>query len=269
MRKRKINIISILTFITFAIMILTNALVNIIPINGQTTGEVSGNYDNLFTPAAYTFSIWGLIYLLLGMYVVYQLGFFRKDYIVDRNEFFNQVGILFSFSSIANAVWIIFWHYDKMFLSTIVIIIILILLILINLRIQKEDLTLKERIFIYIPFSVYFGWITVATIANITVYLVSIGWSGFGIPENIWTIIILIVGVLIGGFTIIRLENIIYGLVLIWSYIGIYLKHIFESGWNSNYPLVIATITICLAMLILTLIYSVYRKWKNRKNISF
>lgn len=265
MKTRKFDIISIVTAISFAIMIFLNALANILPINGQTTGSVSDAYVNLFTPDAYTFSIWGLIYLLLGIYVVYQLGFFRKDYIVNRNNLFNQVGILFSLSSIVNSLWILAWHYDKMLLSTILIVTILVLLIAINVIIKKEDLSLKEKFFIRLPFSVYFGWITVATIANITVYLVSIGWKGFGIGENIWAMIILLVGVLIGGLTTIKQRDIAYGLVLIWAYGGIYSKHISESGWNSEYPLVIATITISLGILVLTLLYTFYRKGKDRK----
>lgn len=261
--KKKFSKISIITAITFGIMILLNILANALPINGQNTGQISDAYSNLFAPAAYTFSIWGLIYLLLALHIFYQLGFFRKGDIDNKDNLLNNIGILFSISSIANTIWILAWHYEKMLLSTVLISLILICLILINSKIMDVKLSLKEKIFIYIPFSLYFGWITIATIANITVLLVSIGWKGFGISEVVWTMVILIVGFLIASITIYRQKNIIYGFVIIWAYLGIYVKHISESGWNNKYPLVIASVTICIALLILTIIYTLFKSKKR------
>ncbi len=256
--KKKISRLSIITAVTFGIMMLLNILANVLPINGMNTGEVSDSYPNLFAPAGYTFSIWGVIYILLLMYTLYQLGLFRKDEVVNRDSDLEYINTLFSISSVVNAVWILTWHYKKILLSTVLIIVILICLILINLRIEKLTLSFKEKIFIYLPFNVYFGWLTVATIANITTLLVDLGWGGFGISESIWTTIILIIGFLISGLVIMRQKNIVYGLVILWSYIGIYSKHISIDGWYSQYQLVITTVTVSIVLLIITMGYALF-----------
>jgi hypothetical protein len=116
---------------------------------------------------------------------------------------------------------------------------------------RGEKLETKENFFLSIPFSIYFGWITVATIANITVFLVSISWDGFGVTDFTWTMIILLVGVMIGIARMNKDKNIAYGLVLIWAYAGILLKHLSADGFDGRYPSVIATLIGCLVLLVL------------------
>lgn len=226
--------IKVSVIITYIAMIATNALANILPINGLTTGEVSDSFENLFAPAGLTFSIWGLIYLLLGLYSLYQAGLFRDNN--RRVKLLNSVGIIFSISSIANAAWIFSWHYKVLSLSILLMLVILISLITIVKKINKE------KLFISLPFSIYFGWITVATIANITAFLVDIGWNRFGISEVFWTITIIIVGAIIAIVTILKNRDFAYGLVIIWAYAGILIKHLSESGFNSMYPSIITTV---------------------------
>lgn len=242
--------------ITFIAMITINALANILPINNRTTGEISDAYGNLFAPTGYTFSIWGLIYLLLGGYTLYQLGFFHKKGNYKINRLLNEIGIYFSISSVANFFWILAWHYDLIGLSLILMIIILACLIFINTRLKQEELTSREKLFIRIPFSIYFGWITVATIANITTWLVSINWNGFGISDTIWTIIILIIGAMIGIGTILINRDIPYGLVIIWAYVGIVIKHISKDGFAGQYPAIISTLAICIAISTLAIVFT-------------
>ncbi|MGO3168258.1 MAG: tryptophan-rich sensory protein, partial [Senegalia sp. (in: firmicutes)] len=107
---------------------------------------------------------------------------------------------------------------------------------------KSENLFMKEKLFISLPFSIYFGWITVATIANITAFLVDIGWNRFGISEVFWTITIIIVGAIIAIVTILKNRDFAYGLVIIWAYAGILIKHLSESGFNSMYPSIITTV---------------------------
>lgn len=261
-RYSKLRIVALITFI---IMIATNALANIIPINGQTTGEVSDSIGNLFAPAGYTFSIWGLIYILLLVYSVYQLGIFDRSDAEADTKLLNTIAVFFSISSVVNTAWIFAWHYNIFWLSVVLIATLLVLLIVINEEIRKRDLSLKETILIKLPFSVYFGWVTVATIANITGFLVSIGWRGFGIEESIWTIIILIVGFLIASAVIVRDRNIAYALTVIWAYTGILVKHSSVTGFNGTYPSVISTVSICIAFLVIVSIYSLFRGRKKEK----
>lgn len=249
-RNHRINSIAIIAAVTYLIMIITNALANTLPINGVNTGEVSDSYLNLFAPAPVTFAIWGLIYLLLAFYTLYQFGLFHGNESVN-SELINNIGILFTISSLANAIWIFSWHYFMIPLSVLLMVIILVCLILINQMINQENLSTRQKFFIRLPFSVYFGWITVATIANITTFLVGIGWNGFGISKVTWTVIILFVGMLIGFITMLRLNNIAYGLVLIWAYIGIYIKHTSAAGFGGQYQSVTTAVLICLAFFVI------------------
>ncbi len=256
MSNKKRNIfIKIITTVSFLIMIIVNSLANIIPINGVTTGEVSDSYENLFAPAGYTFAIWGLIYILLAAYTLYQLGFFNTNKITDMSLLFNKIGLFFSISSIANALWIFSWHYYIIGLSLIFMIVILLCLIIIVEEINKNELSFKDIFFIRIPFSVYFGWITIATIANVTTFLVSIGWDGFGISEVAWTVIIITVGLLISIVTILKNKDIAYGLVIIWAYVGILVKHISPNGFDGQYTSIITTTVISIVILIIVELY--------------
>jgi hypothetical protein len=255
--------IKILTTITFLIMIAVNALANILPINGVTTGEVSAAYENLFSPAGITFAIWGLIYFMLACYTLYQLGLFQGNDRHIKTDLLEKIGVIFSISSIANSMWVFLWHYDFIALSVVVMIIILICLIMIVTEISKYKLTFREQLFIKLPFSVYFGWITIATIANITTFLVSIGWNGFEISDVTWTIIILIVGVILSALTIIKFKDIAYGLVIIWAYMGIYIKHTSVNGFDGQYPSIITTVVILIAVIIIVELYAIYLKGKN------
>lgn len=253
--KKNITFVKVLTVITFFIMIAVNVLANTLPINGVTTGEVSNKYKNLFAPASITFAIWSVIYILLTGYTLYQLGFFQKNQIRNKEALFQKVGIYFSISSIANALWILCWHYDAIPSSMILMFVILICLITIVLEIKKDDLSPKDKLFIKLPFSVYFGWITIATIANATTLLVSLGWDGFGISEEVWTAIIIVIGLAIAVTTILKNKDIAYGLTIIWAYIGILIKHISPSGFAGKYPAIIITTIVSIVMLLIVEVY--------------
>lgn len=248
--KKDLNV-KIITAITFVVMVAVNALANILPINGIGTGEISDSYPNLFAPAGVTFAIWGVIYLLLGAYTLYQFGLFRKERNRDREELFRSIGILFTVSSVANSIWIFAWHYRLIPVSVLLMGVILVCLILINKKTNWADLSGTEKLFVRLPFSVYFGWITVATIANVTTLLVDMGWQGFGLQESIWTILVIIVGLLIGGATMIRHRDIPYGLVIVWAYGGILIKHTAEEGFSGDYPSIIMVTTACIVLLLL------------------
>jgi len=243
--------IKVLTAVSFLVMIIVNALANIIPINGVGTGQVSDSYKNLFAPAGLTFAIWGLIYLLLAGYILYQWGFFQISEGAVKADLYDKVGFYFSISSIANAIWIFSWHYYVIALSMLLMIIILIYLVRIVQEINKHKLMFRERIFIRLPFSIYFGWITVATIANATTLLVSLGWDGFGISEPVWAGIIIVVGLVIAIATIIKNKDIAYGLVIIWAYAGILIKHTSANGFAGQYPAVIATVWVSIFCLVI------------------
>lgn len=254
--------VRILVTVTFVAMVLVNALANALPINGRQTGAVSDAYGNLFAPAGITFIIWGVIYLLLALHVLYQLGLFHE---ADRRNaaLLERVGMLFAASSVANTVWIFAWHYDVIWLSALLLISMLVLLILIILAIRGAKLTTREKLFVGLPFSVYFGWTTVATVANITVWLVSIKWNGFGLADWVWAVVIIAVAAAIGTITMLRNRDVAYGLVLLWAFIGILIKHTSDTGFAGQYPAVIVTTVVCLAVFVAAEAIIVLR-WRRR-----
>jgi len=241
-------LIKLFAVLTYMAMVVVNFLANSLPINNRSTGTISDSYPNLFAPAGLTFSIWGLIYLLLAGYLVYQFISFERKGSKKNENLLKKVNLFFAATSIANIAWIFAWHYDLIGLSVLIMAALLILLIRIADVLRIEKMGLVEKLFISVPFSVYFGWITVATIANITVFLVSIGWNGFGIAEFVWTIIILLIGLLIGIWRMNKDKSVAYGLVLIWAYIGILAKHVSADGFGGQYPGIIATLTVCLVL---------------------
>ncbi len=251
--------------IGYIVMVTVNFLANALPIGGVTTGEASDSFGNLFTPAGVTFSIWGLIYLLLLGYTLYQFGFSKKNITQERENLFATINKYFLITSIANIAWIFAWHYGVIWLSVLIMLALLFFLIKIADVINKEKYNALETVLVRLPFSVYFGWITIATIANITVFLVSINWNGFGIADSIWTVIVLLVGAAIGTIRMLKDKNIYYGLVLVWAYGGIWLKHTSASGFDGEYTNVITTVIICIVIFLSTIGLLGYRKALSKK----
>jgi hypothetical protein len=255
---RKNFILKISVVIGYVAMIGVNYLANALPIGGVTTGQASDNFANLFTPAGITFSIWGLIYLLLLGYTVYQFNIWQKS--KEQDEIFTKINKYFLLTSLANIAWIFAWHYGIVWLSLLIMLVLLTLLIKIADIVNNKKYSITNTIFILLPFSIYFGWITIATIANVTIFLQSISWNGFGVSEQIWTIIVLLVGAAIGITRMLKDKNIYYGLVLVWAYTGIWLKHTSQDGFGSNYPNIISVVLICITLFVISIGYLSYKK---------
>lgn len=220
--KRKI--LSIFNFLALLATIAVNFLANSLPINEVNTGEVAEYYNTLFTPAAVTFAIWVLIYIMLFIFSIYQLIIaFKGD--DEEKEAVDKIGILFIVSCMANISWIFAWHYFKLLLSVVIIFIILVSLIgiYVNLNIGRSKCSSKIKYMIQLPFSIYLGWICIAVIANVATWLVSIKWGGLGISPEVWTVAVIIMGILLGLTFIYKNNDISFGLVVDWSLLGIYI----------------------------------------------
>ncbi len=203
-------------------MIIVNVLANALPINGQNTGEISDRFDIYFVPAGYVFSIWGLIYIGIIAYLIYQaLPAQRND---ARME---AIAGPFVLSSVANIVWIFLWHYNAFPATLLAMLVLLASLIVIYLRLgtSRTRVSTAETWAVRVPFSIYLGWITVATIANVTQVLYYLGWNGFGISPETWLMIMLAVAVVVAGLMAWTRRDAAYLLVLVWAFIGIALKH--------------------------------------------
>jgi hypothetical protein len=201
-----------LNLVFFVVMIIMNYLANALPINNKTTGALSDALPNLFVPAGLTFSIWGIIYLLLAAFCVIQ---FKSI----NHEVIEKINWLFAVSCLLNALWIVAWHYQKLSLSLLIMAGMLISLIFINLIIRELPFGIIKA-----AFGVYLGWICIAAIANVTALLVRYDWNGFGISEQAWTIIMISIGTLIVSITLLRMQNPFIGVAVIWAFLGIYIK---------------------------------------------
>jgi len=219
--------LSILNLLGFLGMVMVNYLAVALPLNNKTTGELSDQYPNLFVPAGFTFSIWGVIYLLLAIFIVYQLVYaFRKN--TQNSSFLEKIGILFFASSLANLSWVFAWHFELVSLSLFLMLILLGSLITIYLKLQigRSDSSKSEKYLVHLPFSVYLGWITIATIANYTALLVDLSWNRFGLSEQFWTVAVIIIGITISLTILFYRKDIFYCLVVDWALFGILMKRL-------------------------------------------
>ncbi len=254
-----------IVLIAFLAMLTVNALSSILPINGVTPKEVSDRYPNLFVPAPLTFSIWGVIYLLLIGYLLYHFGLFRKTGADESTGLLQKTGLLFILSCVFNLSWVIAWHYGQLLLSFIIIFLLLLSLIAIRLAVVKrEPLPKAARWLMRLPFSVYFGWVSVATVAGATALLVGSGFSGFGIPEPAWAIVIVLVAAVIGILASLSLKDTPYLLVFVWAYANILSNHLSASGFGGAYPGVIATLAVCLAAFVAVIVMLLLKR--NRQH---
>lgn len=212
----------ILVIVSVVATIIVNALASALPINGQTTGEISDSFDVFFVPAGYVFSIWGLIYVGLIAYAVYQALPAQA-----HNRDLRGIGYVFVLSSLANIGWILLWHYEVFPATVLVMLALLVCLIVIyqRLDIGRKQVSNGMRWLVHLPFSIYLGWITVATIANVTALLSYWDWSGWGLSPEAWTVIMLAIATAVGGLVSFTRGDIAYALVLIWAFAGIAIKH--------------------------------------------
>jgi hypothetical protein len=221
--------LSIFNIVCFAAVVVINTLAITIPLGGKTTGQLSDQYSNLFVPSGLTFSIWGIIYILLGLYTV--CGLIDSIKKAERSSsFVDTIGILFIITCIANVGWILSWQFERLLLSLACMLILLIALILIynRLGIGLSKAKVVEKYLVHMPMSVYFGWITIATIANVTAILVAYKWDRFGLSEEFWAVALIGIGIILGLVILFQRKDIFYALVVDWAILGILIKRIGE-----------------------------------------
>lgn len=213
----------IVVVVAAAAMIIVNALANALPLNNQTTGEISDRFDVYFVPAGYVFSIWGLIYIGISAYAIYQALPGQRD-----NPRLAGIGYLFVGSSAANIAWLFLWHYEQFALTLIAMFALLLFLIAIYLRLRRAPAqnARVETWVVDLPFSIYLGWISVATISNVTSVLDFYNWDGWGISPLAWTVIMIAAAT---GLAIAMLEtqkDWVYVLVVVWALVGIAVQNV-------------------------------------------
>jgi len=237
--------IKFLSVLLFAGMIFMNYLANAVPLNNKTTGELSESFPNLFVPAGISFSIWGIIYLLLAVYCLMQFK-------VSNQQLVSDIGWIFAVSCVLYGLWIVAWHYGKLPLSLIIMLGLLVSLIYINILIRDIPFGVIKA-----SFGIYLGWICIATIANVTALFVNYEWNGIGISEETWTIIMIAAGALIVSLAVFRLNNPFIGLSVVWAFTGIILKR------QADFRSIVITAAIALTVVALITIYGFLKRSPN------
>lgn len=198
-------------------MLTMNFLANALPLNGKTTGDLSKQWNNEFVPAGYTFSIWGVIYLLIIVFLI--KGLLQPK----NNSELSKTGWLLPVSCLLNGLWIVAWHYEQLPLSIIIIVLMLLSLLFINQRIKNASVLVKAT------FGLYLGWLCIATIANISAWLTDMKWDGLGFQQWLWATVMMGIGSMIAIFASFKLKNHWISVVVIWALAGISVRHSKEN----------------------------------------
>lgn len=260
---KNVKTLAILNTVFFLLHLVPSQLTQLELFNSQTIGEVSAKYPALFTPAGITFSIWGVIYLALSAFCIYHIvKAFKEPALHEANVDLKRLGFLFMLNNLATGAWTIAWVHERLLLSVALILIQLVTLLAIHIRLGIFDTSRSaaSRWFTQVPLSLYFGWIIIATVANISSALVGLGWDGFGVSEGIWAIIMIVAATLIVVFVVFSRTNPFVGLVCVWALYGIILKHRELSAAES--PQIITTAWICLALVALVVLLVFFRYGK-------
>lgn len=204
-----------------------NILANALPINGQSTGEISDRFEVYFTPAGYVFSIWGVIFIGWLLLAVYQALPAQRE-----NPRLRKIRTPFALSGLFNAGWLVLWHYNQFPATLAVMLALLALLIVVYLRMEPRNpqVPAAEKWLVQLPVRVYLGWITVATIANLTALLDYLKWNGWGVRPEVWLVTVLSAAVLVALAVARTQKDVAYLLVLVWSFVGIWVKHRAVAG---------------------------------------
>jgi hypothetical protein len=227
-----------------------NALANILPFNGLHTGEISDRFEVYFVPAGYVFAIWGLIYIGLLAFGIYQALPSQRE-----NPRIRKIGAWFALSCAANIAWLFLWHYLQFPLTLVAMLVLLgsLIAIYLSLGIGRTKASSAETWLVRIPFSIYLGWISVATVANVTDLLYYLKWNGFGLAPLYWLYMVLFTVLVIAALMSLRYRDVAYGLVILWALVGVGYKN------STDAPAWIASIGTAL-LVALVLLYSLLRR---------
>jgi benzodiazapine receptor len=260
------KVLQVANIVAFIAVIVVNTLASTVGLLGQQTGVLSDEIPNLFVPAGLTFSVWGVIYLLLLLFTVYQArGLFWAGQ--SAPGALGKLGWLFFVTSAANIAWLFLWHAKLVALSMIAMLVLLVTLIAIHVRLGtgRTRPTGTERWFFRVPFSVYLGWITVATVANATAALVRAGWGGFGLAPQVWAVTMVVVAALLTLVMLATRRDAAYALVVAWALAGIALKRSADPSEASRviYVAAVACGAVVAAAIVASAIRSALRPIKD------
>ena len=249
---------AVVNFLSVVLVLIVNGLSQSQRWNGTTIGEISNQYDNLFTPAGYAFAIWGLIFLMLVGYSLFQIK--RAFFNTEESSFILQTGLWFAIANVLNAAWIVAFTYDYIGLSVVIMLGILISLLKIvwNTNMERWDASIGVIAFVWWPVCVYSGWIAVATIANIAAFFASIEYVGSELTQVVWTMVMITIAVLLNVLMVWLRNMREFAAVAIWALTAIFIRHKEQYESIAYYALLGAVI-----LLFIVTVHAI----KNRKTL--
>ncbi|TLP76958.1 tryptophan-rich sensory protein [Maribacter sp. ACAM166] len=255
--KKKLSVLNLASVI---LVIVVNYISQVFSFNNTTIGEISARYVNLFTPASYAFAIWGIIFLALLAYGIFQIrrAFFSKK----ESLFIKHTGYWFILANVLNCCWVFAFVYDYTGLSVLIMFGILFSLIkvILNTNMERWDAPITTIAFVWWPICLYSGWISVATIANISAYLSKLDWNGGIFSEVAWTIIMIIVAVALNLLMIWKRNMREFTAVGIWALFAIYSRH-----QDAYITIAFTALTGCIILFIAIIAHA----YKNRQTNPF
>ncbi|SFL10513.1 TspO and MBR related proteins [Paenibacillus sp. 1_12] len=233
-----------LNVISLVAVLYVNYLANALPINGLTTGQVSAMFPVQITPAPYAFIIWGLIYAFLVGFAILQFLLSKREH-----EEIKRIGPWFIISCLFNMAWIVVWQYLYTTASIFVMIGLLISLIAIYTMTRPNGWSSDNSIrwFVQVPFSIYLGWISIATIVNAAAVLYNLKWNGLGLSGTTWTVILVVLAVVLNLIIGSSYRDPAFTAVAVWALIAIGVANktdsvIMYSAWGGAALLLILTL---------------------------
>jgi hypothetical protein len=226
------NVVAVVATIGF------NGWVNAMPLNGVTTGEVSNAYPSLFTPPGWVFAIWGLIYAALCIFAVYQLRPSQRG-----RPYLLHVGWFHVLSAVCNCTWLVVFHFSygraglaPLTLLPMYLLFASLLAIYLRLRIGLEAVGTPEKLAVHVPFSLYLGWVTLATMTN-TAFVLNAAVPEIPLSiQRLFTAVLLLAVLAVGLLILRNRRDLVFALVIVWAASGI-------AATRSAYPEIAATAT--------------------------
>lgn len=262
----RVRTLATLNLIIYIVAFIVSQLSQFKLIGGKDMGDVSAKYENVFTPAGITFSIWGVIYLGLFAFTIYHfVQAYKNDIHAEANQVLQKIGYYFVANNLATTAWVFAWLYEYVALAFVLMIIQLYTLIriIIALKIYDPYKSITSKLFTQIPLSLYFAWISIAIIANASSFFVYIGWDGGGISPSAWAIILIVVATLLSVFIICFKHNPYFGLVVLWALYGIYLKRVEIN--ETLYQDVNKTVWLCFAFISILVVFKIISNYRLAK----
>lgn len=254
--------LKLITILSLTGVVFFNAIATLVSDTNGSSERLSDKFPNVLAPSDSVFIIWILIFLGLWAYVIYQFSTMRGAESTISERTLTRINIYFIINTFLNVLWSFALVFEVLWLTIPLIIGILYTLVRISDFIASDTLALRDNIFVRLPFSLYFGWVTYVTFANVVTWLVSTNWNEFMVRQGTWGVTILIAAFVFAIVMLYKRNDWIYGVAVLWAFVGILINHLSPDGWDGTYPTMIVSLTIVISVLIVVILYVADKEYR-------